>query len=447
MYICSNCGVKFSKWVGQCSGCKEWNTIDDDYDVQEVKKLVAEQSSYIDFKKASDLVSSESKVTQRFCTGFNELDRVLGGGFVEGEVILISGDPGIGKSTLLLQVSVNISKTENVLYVTGEESLDQVGGRLTRVSGVIPSNLSMASTTSLQNIFISLKKSSAKFVVLDSIQTVYDESIEGLPGSSTQIKRCAVKLIEYAKQNKVTLIIVGHITKLGVIAGPKLLEHLVDCVLQFEGSDEHEYRVLRSIKNRFGSTGEVGVFEMNYNGLSDSNPSNGLFEVEGYDNSVGIAKVFVKEGSRNFFIDIQSLVSKTIFAYPKRVSEGVSNSRLQLISAILEKHKVVNSYEKDIFVKTTGGYEIKKTPYADLGIAASLLSSDRDRPFKSKYIFIGEVALNGSVSTSKSVLGFVNEANKLFPEYSFVLSSNSKVKGLDRVEYIKNVTDLLKLLS
>lgn len=446
-FTCQNCGNSQPKWMGKCPSCGEWDTF-----VEE--SMTASESKVLDLvaSKEESKVVSISEVSsanvERMSSGLGELDRVLGGGFVSDEVILISGEPGIGKSTLLMQVCGNIAANgKDVLYVSGEESVNQVsmrGRRLLKESEL--EKVKLLSNGSVDVIAKNIEKE-VDFVVVDSIQTIWDESVKSLPGGVAQVRSAASKLIHTAKKLGVVLVIVGHINKDGKIAGPKVLEHLVDCVLQLEGHRSGEYRVLRSLKNRFGSTGEVGLLTMEGEGLVDMTQSDSFLIASDAESEIGVAKTIIVEGSRPIIADIQALASGSVFPYPKRVAEGLSLSKIQVLTAIASNSKLVDVSNYDTYFRVAGGYTIRDYSFADLGVVASLMSARFKKPLPQNYLFIGEVSLNGKIHTPKSLERFVKETIRLYPKSEIVLSSaftsrqipKSRVIGLDSIKGLKKV--------
>lgn len=442
-FECENCGHIEPKWTGKCPACNEWNTFVEKSIAKTSSKILTEFNSETVVQKLSSI---DTEKIERTSTGFYEFDRVLGGGLVDDEVLLISGDPGIGKSTLLLQSANLLSKENKILYVSGEESGKQVALRADRLFGKDKKNLeniSFLGSGNIAHILDAAEREGSEIVIIDSIQTIFDEEVSGLPGGLAQVRATSSKLIYQAKSRGLILIIVGHINKDGRIAGPKVLEHLVDCVLQFEGEKDGEFRVLRSQKNRFGSTGEVGIFIMGESGLSDLTKDNSLFSSSSEEKEVGVAKTLIVEGSRPLVLDIQALSSHSVFSYPKRVAEGVSMSKLQVLAAIAEQFKISKTIEKDIYIKTSGGYSTKNYSYADLGILAALVSSSSNKPLDQSLIFIGEVTLNGRVHVPKNLNSYIKEVARLFPKATIV-GPDYKHK---RFVAIKHISELKKLLA
>lgn len=395
-FVCSNCGATYQKWLGRCTSCGEWGTVEEqavlEQEVKAAKELIANTGSLI------DLAEIEITDLERFSTGFAEFDTAIGGGFVPAQVMLFAGEPGVGKSTLLLQTAQNLaSGGKQVLYASGEESLQQVAGRAKRLFKTTQiNNLKLLAAAGVNGLLAHVAELNPEIVVVDSIQTIYSESVNGLPGSLTQVKACTSALVSAAKQQGFILILVGHINKEGSIAGPKVLEHLVDTVVQLEGEELHDYRILRVYKNRFGSANEAGLFTMSAEGLSDISASwQGL--VTEQESSVGTAKTIVWEGTRPFIVEVQALTSTSVFAYPKRVAEGLSTSRLQLLCAILDRFTSAGLGSKDVYVRAAGGYKLSH-PASDLAIAAAILSSLSGNAIDSQTLYVGELTLSGRVS-------------------------------------------------
>ncbi len=442
-FICENCGHSEPKWTGKCASCGEWNTFVEKEIIKTSSEIFSEvSSSNIDLVKLSDIGTEK---IERIDTGFYEFNRVLGGGLVEDEALLISGDPGIGKSTLLLQTAANLAKDNRILYVSGEESAKQVALRGERLFGKKErvENISFLGSGNITHISNAISNEKPRIVIIDSIQTIFDDNVTGLPGGLAQVRATSSNLIYKAKSEGFILVVVGHINKDGRIAGPKVLEHLVDCVLQFEGEKEGEFRVLRSAKNRFGSTGEVGIFVMGENGLNDLTKDNSLFSSSSLDKEQGVAKTLIVEGSRPLILDIQVLSSKSVYPYPKRVAEGLSMSKLQVLSAIADQLKSTKTIDRDIYVKTSGGYSIKNYSYADLGILAALISSSKSKELDQNLIFMGEVTLNGRVHVPKSLNQYIKEVARLFPK-STIVGPDYKHK---RFLSVKNISELNKVIQ
>ena len=408
-YQCQSCGYTSPKWLGKCPDCEEWNTL-----VEERKEIVSSRLSLpAQFRKSEPQILSliSAAHDQRTSTGIRELDRVLGGGVVTGSVILVGGDPGIGKSTLLLQALAGLSGQGQVLYVSGEESPEQIKIRAERLS-VNSDDITLLSETSLISILDTALKLVPKTIVIDSIQTVYTEEILSAPGSVSQVRECAAKLMLFAKKSDIPIFLVGHVTKEGAIAGPRVLEHIVDTVLYFEGDRGHSYRILRTVKNRFGSTNEIGIFEMSDSGLMEiENPSE-LFLLERPQNVSGSTVVAALEGTRPLMVEIQSLVSQTNFGMPRRTTIGVDFNRVNLLVAVLEKRAGLHLGGMDIFVNVVGGLRIIE-PAIDLGIISTVASSLKDIPIDPKTFVFGEVGLSGEIRAIAQAEVRIKEASKI----------------------------------
>ena len=396
VFFCKECGYESSKWMGQCPGCREWNVF-----VEEpiVKKKSGMSNGKQEFVKPVKLNDINIEETTRLKTGLRELDRVLGGGIVAGSLILVGGDPGIGKSTLLLQVCKNVaSQDKKVLYISGEESLKQIKLRAERL-GSFSDNLLLLCDTNLESVEDNVRKEMPDMVVIDSIQTMYREDVGSAPGSVSQVRESTAAFMELAKGLGISIFIVGHVTKDGMVAGPRVLEHMVDTVLYFEGDKHASYRLLRGVKNRFGSTNEIGVFEMKQDGLSEvSNPSE--FMLQGrLEDASGSITVCLIEGTRPLLVEVQALVSKTNFGMPRRTSNGTDYNRVNLLLAVVEKKTGMYFGECDVYVNVVGGIKVTE-PSLDLGIVLALISSKKDKAIDPRTIAFGEVGLSGEDSGS-----------------------------------------------
>ena len=405
VYECQHCGNQQSKWLGKCPDCGAWDSyIKLNKEQVEFIKSVKSEVSRPALAQSIDEIKIEE--VRRTTTQDKELDIVLGGGVVEGSLILIGGSPGIGKSTLLLKIASNLSKNAKVLYVSGEESKSQIKLRADRIEAK-EKNLFILTEILFQNIQAEIAKSEYKFVVIDSIQTIYSDEINSSPGTVTQVREITFELMRLAKSQNITIFIIGHITKEGSIAGPRILEHMVDVVLYFEGDSSKELRVLRSFKNRFGSTSEVGIFEMTKKGLISANDIGNKFFTRGVAVS-GSAITVIMEGSRALSIEIQALVSQS--SYPKRSSTGYDRNRLDMILALLERKIGLNLSGFDVFVNVIGGVKITETA-ADLAVVAAIISSFKNRPVSKDSVFIGEVSLNGEIRDIFNIDARIKEAN------------------------------------
>lgn len=421
-FFCQNCGSQYSKWQGQCNSCKEWNTIAEEIIQKEEKKdWKATPSS--DSKRATrplKIHEIDSAEEIRLDTRDGELNRVLGGGIVPGSLILLGGEPGIGKSTLLLQISLKLPY--RTLYVSGEESQKQIKMRAERINP-LSDNCYILTETKTQNIFKQIEAIEPEIVIIDSIQTLHTDYIESSAGSISQIRETTAELIKFAKETNIPVILIGHITKDGNIAGPKILEHMVDTVLQFEGDRNHIYRILRSLKNRFGSTAELGIYEMQGSGLREvSNPSEILISHKEEELS-GTAIATTMEGMRPIMIEIQALVSTAVYGTPQRSTTGYNAKRLNMILAVLEKRAGFRLGAKDVFLNITGGISVDD-PAIDLAVVAAILSSNEDIPVGKDFCFAGEVGLSGEIRPVNRVDQRIQEAEKLGFSTIFVSKYN-----------------------
>lgn len=409
VFFCKECGYESAKWLGQCPGCKSWNSF-----VEEKIKVGAKHTS---LSKEAVAPTSILQVTtadeSRIKTGILELDRVLGGGIVRGSLVLVGGDPGIGKSTILLQMCRNLTEQEqtDVLYVSGEESPSQIKMRAERL-GNFTKDMLLLCDNDMDNISAAISKSSAKVVVIDSIQTIVVEEVGSAPGTVTQVREVTARLMQIAKQNNIAIFIVGHVTKEGTVAGPRTLEHMVDSVLYFEGDGGGGFRILRSVKNRFGSTNEVGVFTMTETGLAEvDNPSQFMLKgrPQGVSGSVVVSSI---QGTRPILVELQALVCQTNFNMPRRTSVGVDYNRVNLIMAVMEKRAGLNLWGFDAYVSIAGGMKISD-PAIDLGIACAIASSMKNKPVGDDVMIIGEVGLSGEIRGVTNILQRVKEADKM----------------------------------
>ncbi|WP_298140886.1 DNA repair protein RadA [Flavobacterium sp.] len=408
-FFCQNCGTQYAKWQGQCNACKEWNTIVEEVIQKEEKTSWKPTSEVKKAPKPLKVTEIDSSEEVRMNTLDGELNRVLGGGIVPGSLILLGGEPGIGKSTLLLQISLKLPY--KTLYVSGEESQKQIKMRAERIT---PNgdNCYILTETKTQNIFRQIQEIEPEIVIIDSIQTLHTDYIESTAGSISQIRECTAELIKFAKETNVPVILIGHITKDGTIAGPKILEHMVDTVLQFEGDRNHVYRILRSLKNRFGSTAELGIYEMQGSGLREvSNPSEILLSHREEELS-GTAIASTLEGMRPLMIEIQALVSTAVYGTPQRSTTGYNAKRLNMLLAVLEKRAGFRLGTKDVFLNVTGGISVDD-PAIDLAVVASILSSNEDIAVGKDVCFAGEVGLSGEIRPVNRVEQRIQEAEKL----------------------------------
>jgi len=445
VYYCQNCGAQHAKWQGQCNSCKSWNTL--------VEEVISKPKTS-DWKSSHSNISQQPKVSRigdidfevedRIITPDKELNRVLGGGIVKGALVLLGGEPGIGKSTLLLQLCLNLPVKS--LYVSGEESTKQIKMRAQRIDQT-NTNCFILADTSTQNIFNQIKKIEPKLVIIDSIQTLRTEFIDSSPGSISQIRACTAELIKYAKETHTPVVLVGHINKEGHIAGPKILEHMVDTVLQFEGDQNFIYRIVRVQKNRFGPTHELGIYEMQAKGLKQIlNPSKILISNHEHDLS-GTSIAATIEGMRPLMVEIQALVSSAVYGTPQRSSTGYNAKRLNMILAVLEKRAGFRLGAKDVFLNITGGITIDD-PAIDLAVAAAILSSNNDLPLKHSFCFAAEIGLAGEVRPVPRLEQRVAETDKLGFEKIFI-SKHTKISiASENLEVVRleSIADLVEKL-
>lgn len=444
-HFCQSCGAQYARWQGQCNSCKEWNTIAEEI-IQKEEKVNWRSESSVKTTAPKPLLIKEIDSTQevRMDTTDGELNRVLGGGIVPGSLTLLGGEPGIGKSTLLLQISLKLPY--KTLYVSGEESQKQIKMRAERIT---PNgdNCYILTETKTQNIFRQIEAIQPEIVIIDSIQTLHTDYIESGPGSISQIRECTAELIKFAKETNTPVILIGHITKDGSIAGPKILEHMVDTVLQFEGDRNHVYRILRSLKNRFGSTAELGIYEMLGSGLREvSNPSEILISHKDEQLS-GTAIASILEGMRPLMIEIQALVSTAVYGTPQRSTTGYNAKRLNMILAVLEKRAGFRLGAKDVFLNVTGGISVDD-PALDLSVVAAILSSNEDIAVHKDYCFAGEVGLSGEIRPVNRVDQRIQEAEKLgfstifVSKYNKIALKNTAIK----IELVARIEDVATVL-
>ncbi|MBI9066623.1 MAG: DNA repair protein RadA [Salinivirgaceae bacterium] len=440
-YVCQNCGAKSPKWIGKCPSCNEWNTYEEEIIISSKSPGIFSQTNFTGNKPI--LINAiENSNYSRLSTSNNEFDRVLGGGIVKGSVILLGGEPGIGKSTLLLQVAQQISC--KVLYVSGEENAEQIKLRSERLKSG-NEEIYFLSEILTENIINHAKNIKPELIIIDSIQTLRVEHVESSAGTVTQIRESANRLLEYAKENSVPIILVGHITKDGSIAGPKVLEHIVDTVLQFEGDNNFNYRILRAFKNRFGSTTEMGIYEMQQNGLQEvKNPSEMLMSHHAEQYS-GISICSTIEGARAFLVEVQALVSTAAYGTPQRSSTGFDAKRLNMLLAVLEKRVGFKLSTKDVFLNLAGGLKVKDTAI-DLAVICAILSSDVDRAITLQTCFVGEVGLSGEIRQAQRIDQRISEAEKLGFKRIFIpmqgkemtKKTSIEVIEVDKVEHVFN---------
>jgi len=446
VFFCQNCGHEETKWLGQCPMCKEWNTFVEEKVIASSVSASVKTDRDIE-KKIVALSQVNTDEQKRFQTGMKELDRVLGGGIVPGSLVLVGGDPGIGKSTLLLQVCQKLAKERQVLYISGEESLSQIKLRANRM-GNFSDNMKLFCETNLGTIRNVIEKKQPEFVVIDSIQTMYSEEVSSAPGSVSQVRESTNVFMQLAKGLGITIFIVGHVTKEGTVAGPRVLEHMVDTVLYFEGDRHASYRILRGVKNRFGSTNEIGVFEMRQNGLVEvENPSEYMLSGKP-ENASGSVVACSIEGTRPLLIEIQALVCDTNFGMPRRTATGTDYNRVNLLMAVLEKRIGLHLANCDAYVNIAGGIRMNE-PAIDLGIVMAIVSSYKNRPVDERMIVFGEVGLSGEVRAVNMPEQRVAEAKKLGFETCVVPEvSLDMVKGIKGIKIIgvKTINDAMNLI-
>ncbi|WP_439256752.1 MULTISPECIES: DNA repair protein RadA [unclassified Lonepinella] len=449
-YVCNDCGAEFARWQGQCSACKSWNTI------SEVRLVSAKSTPKGDRfsgyagetqAKIQTLAEISLQETPRFSSGFHELDRVLGGGIVPGSAILIGGHPGAGKSTLLLQVMCGLAQNMTALYVTGEESLQQVAMRANRL-GLPADQLKMLSETSVEQICSLADQLKPQIIVVDSIQVMHLADIQSSPGSVAQVRECASFLTRYAKTRQVAIIMVGHVTKDGTLAGPKVLEHCIDCSILLEGESDNRYRTLRSHKNRFGAVNELGVFAMTEQGLKEVKNPSAIFLSRGDELTSGSSVMVLWEGTRPLLVEIQALVDHSMLANPRRVAVGLEQNRLALLLAVLHRHGGLQMSDQDVFVNVVGGVKVTETS-ADLALLLALISSFRNRPLPQDLVVFGEVGLAGEIRPVPSGQERISEAAKHGFKRAIVPFANkpkSAVKNM-QVFTVKKLADALAVLE
>ena len=419
-FYCNVCGYETYKWMGRCPSCNEWSSFEEK---EKERRKKTSSSSGFEMITVNSLKDCKVEATARISTGISELDRVLGGGAVCGSVLLLGGDPGIGKSTLILQAAGNMHGKKTVLYASGEESLAQIKLRAARLK--VDESFFVTVDADVESILKAVEKTNPDVLIIDSVQAVYNSDIDGIPGSINQIKETAAKLIYHAKKLDMTVFLIGHVTKEGAISGPRLLEHMVDGVFYLEGERYHSFRVLRGVKNRFGSTNEIGVFMMNEEGLEEVADPSLLFISSRKEDASGSTITASMNGSRPFLVEIQSLVNSSGYATPRRTSTGIDHNRVALIMAVLEKHLGLNFYGLDTFVNAVGGVRLIE-PAVDLAVAVSLLSSIREKAVTRKCVILGEVGLTGEIRPVTRVLQRVMESEKMGFDKCFLPGDNLK---------------------
>lgn len=455
LYVCQNCGAQRTRWEGKCTDCGSWNTFVEEIQAPEAKtrgwSVGAEEGRTLSSKPVSLDQRLEEMHLTRFDTGYSELNRVLGGGLAKGSFVLLGGSPGVGKSTLLLQMAGGLADNKSrVLYISGEESVAQTGSRAHRL-GIKSPLIEIGSESSLHAIMELARHKKPDVLVVDSIQTVYLSDLQAAPGSVSQVRECAGHLMGLAKQENITVILIGHVTKDGSIAGPKVLEHMVDCVLSFDGDASYNFRLLRSLKNRFGAAQELGVFQMNAKGLEEvTNPSE-LFLEERGNQLIGSAVFASMEGTRPLLCEVQALTLSSPMAMPRRTALGIDVNRLHLLTAVLDRHLDIRLSHSDIFINVVGGLKLIE-PAADLAVAAAILSTEGRKELDAKTVFFGEIGLTGEVRGVSFVETRMKEADKLGFTHFVLPYSNKKHLGdfklskEKKVSYIRNVHELQKLI-
>jgi DNA repair protein RadA/Sms len=434
-YVCTDCGAEYSRWLGQCNECKAWNTISEFRQA----KIPARNDAFAGFAgQTSATVQTLDAIDltdlPRFSSGFAEFDRVLGGGIVPGSAILIGGEPGAGKSTLLLQTMCTLAQTMTALYITGEESLQQVAMRAKRL-GLATNKLKMLSETSVENICAIATKEKPKIIVVDSIQVMHMAEIQSAPGSVSQVRESAAFLTRYAKQNHVAMLLVGHVTKDGSLAGPKVLEHCIDCSIMLEGSTDSRFRTLRGQKNRFGAVNELGVFAMTGTGLKEvSNPS-AIFLSRSQEQTPGSVVMVLWEGTRPLLVEIQALVDHSALGNPRRVAVGAEQNRLAMLLAILHRHGGLQMNDQDVFVNVVGGVKVTETSI-DLALILAMVSSFKDQALPHDLVVFGEVGLSGEIRPVPSGQERINEAAKHGFKRAIVPIANAPKHNINGMEVI-----------
>lgn len=455
LYVCQNCGAQRTRWEGKCTDCGAWNTFVEEIVAPEAKtrgwSVGAEDGKTLSAKPVSLDQRLEEMHLTRFDTGYGELNRVLGGGLAKGSFVLLGGSPGIGKSTLLLQMAGGLADNKSrVLYISGEESVAQTGSRAHRL-GIKSPLIEIGSESNLHTIMDLARHKKPDVLVVDSIQTVYLSDLQAAPGSVSQVRECAGHLMGLAKQDNITVILIGHVTKDGSIAGPKVLEHMVDCVLSFDGDASYNFRLLRSLKNRFGAAQELGVFQMASKGLEEvANPSE-LFLEERGDQLIGSAVFASMEGTRPLLCEVQALTLSSPMAMPRRTALGIDVNRLHLLTAVLDRHLDIRLSHSDIFINVVGGLKLVE-PASDLAVAAAILSTEGRKELDAKTVFFGEIGLTGEVRGVSFVETRMKEADKLgFTHFVLPFSNKRhlgdfKLSKDKKISYVRNVHELQKLI-
>jgi len=443
-FVCTNCGATHYQWAGQCSECKEWNILEEVL-VTLSKASRSESLRNLPPSKVQSLNEVKTQVNTRLSTGLSELDRTLGGGLVEGSVVLIGGDPGIGKSTLILQALAFINRSEDTLYVSGEESAQQISDRAARLG--IDTDVQFLSETYLEKILKTAKKLNPKVIVIDSIQTLVSDTSTSAPGSVTQVRDCAAQLTQYAKQTNTIVLMIGHVTKGGALAGPRILEHMVDSVLYFEGDAGGRYRIIRAVKNRFGAVNEISVFAMSEKGLQQITNPSAIFLSNENLSAPGSMVMVTREATRPLLIEVQALVDQAN-GVPKRICVGMDQNRLALQLAILHKHGSIVTFDQDVFINVVGGIKVSETA-SDLVVMLAIVSSLRDRAIPKDWIAFGEVGLTGEVRPVYNAQERLSEAQKQGFKLAIIPKANAPKKPLKGIKVIaiERLFEALEYLS
>ena len=445
VFVCNECGYESPKWMGKCPACNAWNSF---YEEKVISSSSSNSGKKKEVSKPIELNKIEGKTEAKISTGFNELDRVLGGGLVNGSLILLGGEPGIGKSTLILQICNKIKTEGKVLYISGEESGEQIKLRADRL-GVKNDNLLFLSETNIENIEENILSLNPKLVIIDSIQTMYSEEITSAAGSVSQVREITAKIMRTCKENGVTTILIGHVTKDGNIAGPRVLEHMVDTVLYLEGERYFSYRMLRGVKNRFGSTNEIGMFEMEAEGLVEITDPSKVLISEREDNPAGSVVVASMEGTRPLLVEFQALTTPTVFGMPRRTANGIDYNRLAVLIAVLEKKVGLNLGNQDVYLNVVSGLKINE-PAIDLGIIAATVSSFKNLPIDTGTVILGEVGLTGEIRSVNLVDKRLKEAEKLGFKKCIIPETNRKLLKEDYkldIIGVKNVNEAIRALG
>lgn len=442
VFECSVCGEQHSKWQGKCSGCGEWNTLIENVSQSAPKGRFSALNTVSNVVKLAHIEAEDIK---RKSTGVSEFDRVLGGGLAIGSVILLGGDPGIGKSTLLLQTLDQLANDSRVLYVTGEESIQQVALRASRLGVHGNDNLQLMAEIGLNNILQAIEREKPNIVVIDSIQTMFTDMLQSAPGSVAQVRECASILTRVAKNQHICIIMVGHVTKDGSIAGPRVLEHIVDAVIYFEGEQHSNFRMLRSVKNRFGAVNELGIFAMTDKGLREVTNPSALFLSSHRKDTPGSSILITQEGTRPLLVEVQALVDQSHIMPPKRLAVGMDSYRQSMLIAIMQRHSQLQLFDQDIFLNVVGGVKISE-PAADLAVATAIISSFKNKPIAEKVAMFGEIGLSGEIRTVQKGQDRIKEAAKLGFTQIIVPKANLPKEKIPNVEVV-GVSSLNEVLG